>query len=278
METSWFNPVLVSLGPLEVRWYGLMYVAGFMFGGWMLNRLAKSGFWPLTKETIDKYVTALIIGMFLGARLAYVFIYNWDYYGDHPLELFHVWKGGLSFHGAVFGMCMATLWFARKHRVHFFQIADCMAVAGSPGLLFGRLGNFINGELYGRVTDVPWGIVFPGAGPYPRHASQLYEGLLEGVVLALILWALHKRERVYGVVSACFLLGYGGFRFVVEFFREPDAQLGYYFGTFTMGQILCFLMLLLSGVIWAFARKAAVPNPLVSGAQGRRHAGAHAKA
>ncbi len=278
MDNSWIDPVLFSLGPLQVRWYGLMYVAGFVFGGWMLGRLAKSSFWPLPKESIDKYVTALIIGMFLGARLAYVFIYNWDYYSDNILELFHVWKGGLSFHGAVFGMCMATLWFARKHKVHFFQIADCMAVAGSPGLFFGRMGNFINGELYGRVTDVPWGVIFPDAGPYPRHASQLYEGILEGIVLALILWAIHRRQRIYGLVSSVFLIGYGTFRFVVEFFREPDAQLGYYLGIFTMGQILCFLMLPLAGIIWHLAQRAAIPNPLVSDAGPSSRAGVRAKA
>jgi phosphatidylglycerol:prolipoprotein diacylglycerol transferase len=158
-------------------------------------------------------------------------------------------------------MCTATYLFARKHKLHFFQIADCMAVAGSPGLLFGRLGNFINGELYGRVTDSWVGIVFPGGGPFPRHASQLYEGFLEGIVLFVILFYLHKRQRFYGVVSAAFLLGYGSFRFIVEFFREPDAQLGYYLGYFTMGQFLCIAMIPLSCVFFYFAKKSRIPNP-----------------
>ncbi|MFP5489994.1 MAG: prolipoprotein diacylglyceryl transferase [Bacteriovoracia bacterium] len=261
MTNSWIDPVLFELGPLQVRWYGLMYVAGFAVGSWLLGRLAKKGFWPLPKESIDKYVTALIIGMFLGARTFYVFIYNWDYYSGHFMEAFHVWKGGLSFHGAVFGMCLATAWFARKNKVHFFQIADCMAVAGGPGLFFGRMGNFINGELYGRVTDSPIGIIFPGGGPYPRHASQLYEGILEGIVLAIILYFVHKKQKHYGIVSTVFLIGYGTFRFIVEFFREPDSQLGYYFGGITMGQILCFLMLVIAGGIYAWARKANIPNP-----------------
>lgn len=267
MTNSWIDPVLVAIGPLEVRWYGLMYVLGFAVGSWLLNRLAKSGFWPLPKESIDKYVTALIIGMFLGARTFYVFIYNWDYYSSHLIEALHVWKGGLSFHGALVGMCLATYWFARKNKVHFFQIADCMAVAGGPGLFFGRMGNFINGELYGRITDSPVGIMFPGAGPYPRHASQLYEGILEGIVLAIILYFIHKRQKHYGIVSTFFLIGYGTFRFIVEFFREPDSQLGYYFGGLTMWQILCFFMLMVAGAIYAWARKASIPNPYLTSAK-----------
>ncbi len=262
--SSWIDPVIFSLGPLEVRWYGLMYVLGFAVGSFILGRLAKNGFWPLPKEAIDRYVTALIVGMFLGARTFYVFIYNWDYYGNHLDEIFHVWKGGLSFHGALFGMCLATAWFAKRHKVHFFQIADCLAVAGGPGLFFGRMGNFINGELYGRVTDSAVGIVFPGGGPVPRHASQLYEGILEGIVLALILAVLYRRQKHYGVVSTVFLVGYGSFRFIVEFFREPDAQLGYYLGGLTMGQILCFFMLLIAVGIFLWAKRANVPNPLLA--------------
>jgi phosphatidylglycerol---prolipoprotein diacylglyceryl transferase len=264
MTNSWIDPVIFSFGRLEVRWYGAMYVIGFMLGSYLLGRLAKSGFWPLPKELIDRYVTTLIIGMFLGARSFYVFIYNWDYYSSHLGEIFYVWQGGLSFHGALFGMCLATAWFAKKYGVHFFQIADCMAVAGSPGLFFGRMGNFINGELYGRVTDSAWGIMFPNAGPYPRHASQLYEGVLEGIVLAILLYALHRKQKHYGIVSTVFLAGYGVFRFIVEFFREPDVQLGYYLGVFTMGQILCFVMLLAALGIYAWARKVHIKNPLVS--------------
>ncbi len=262
--TQWFDPVLFSAGPLEVRWYGLMYVLGFLVGGQLLKFLAKKKFWPIDKEEIDKYVTWLIVGMFLGARLAYVFIYNWDYYSENFADIFAVWKGGLSFHGAVAGMCLATWIFARKHKLHFFQIADCMAVAGSPGLFFGRMGNFINGELYGRVTDSWAGMVFPGGGPFPRHPSQLYEGILEGLLLFVILYWIHRRQKFYGVVSAVFLLGYGVFRFIVEFFREPDSQLGYYLGYFTMGQILCFIMILFSFAVLRYAKYKNIPNPLQS--------------
>lgn len=265
MSQQWFDPVILSLGPLQIRWYGLMYVIGFMLGGWLLGKLSKSGFWPLPKAMVDKYVTAMIIGMFLGARTFYVFIYNWDYYSSNLLEALQVWHGGLSFHGALVGMIIATAWFARKHHVHFFQISDSLALVGTPGLFFGRMGNFINGELYGRMTDGPFGIIFPGAGPYPRHPSQLYEGLLEGLVLTAVLWLVHRKQRNYGLVSTLFMFGYGLARFIVEFFREPDAQLGYYAGGFTMGQILCFLMMLSSILVWVLARRAGTPNPLASG-------------
>jgi phosphatidylglycerol:prolipoprotein diacylglycerol transferase len=260
---DWIDPVIFSLGPLQVRWYGAMYVLGFLVGGALLKYLAEKKFWPLDKEAIDKYITALIIGMFLGARIFYVIFYNWEYYAVNPSDILAVWKGGLSFHGALLGMCLATLWFARKHKVHFFQIADCLAIAGPPGLLFGRVGNFINGELYGRGTDSWFGIVFPGGGPFPRHPSQLYEGFLEGIVLFIILLAIHKRQRFYGVVSTFFLIGYGTFRFIVEFFREPDTQLGYFLGYFTMGQILCLVMIIISFFIFRLARKAGIPNPYI---------------
>lgn len=264
MNDSWIDPVIFSLGPLQVRWYGAMYVLGFLVGGVILKQLAKKKFWPLPVEEIDRYITLLIVGMFIGARTFYVFVYNWDYYSTNLGDIFSVWKGGLSFHGAVVGLCLATWWFARKHKVHFFQLGDCMAVAGPPGLFFGRMGNFINGELYGRVTDSWAGVIFPGGGPFPRHPSQLYEGILEGIVLFLILFSIHKRQRFYGVVSACFLAGYGVFRFIVEFFREPDSQLGYYLGYFTMGQILCALMIPAAYLMLMYAKKLNIKNPLIT--------------
>jgi phosphatidylglycerol:prolipoprotein diacylglycerol transferase len=256
MTNEWFDPVLVSLGPLQVRWYGLMYVLGFLAAGYLLKQLAKDGFWKLPVEQIDKYITTTIVGMFLGARFFYVFIYNWDQYSQNPHEVFYVWQGGLSFHGALFGMCLATWWFAHKHKLHFFELADCMAAVSGPGLLFGRIGNFINGELYGRVTTSAFGIVFPDGGPFPRHPSQLYEGILEGIILGSFLFWLHRRQKIYGMISTLFLIGYGSFRFIVEFFREPDAQLGYYFGVLTMGQILCLVMIAFSSVIFFLAKKA----------------------
>ena len=257
-----FDPVIFGVGGFELRWYGLMYVLGFVVGGQLLRRLVKSKFLPIPIDKVDTYVFYLIIGMFFGARFFYVFIYNWDYYSENLLDLLSVWKGGLSFHGAVVGLCISTYIFAKKMNLHFYQVADSMAVAGSPGLLFGRIGNFINGELYGRITDSPVGMIFSDAGPYPRHASQLYEGILEGIVLFIILYIVHSRQKYYGYVTSLFIIGYGSFRFMVEFFREPDAQLGYYLNYFTMGQILCFVMMIISVFVFFHVRKLKIVNPI----------------
>ncbi|MBP9674723.1 MAG: prolipoprotein diacylglyceryl transferase, partial [Bacteriovoracaceae bacterium] len=226
------DPVLLHLGPLQIRWYGLMYVVGFLVGGALLNKLARENFFRATKESIDQYILYLFIGMFLGARLAYVFIYNWTYYSEHLSEILSVWQGGLSFHGALFGMVVGTALFAKKQKMPFAEIADAAVIAGTPGLFFGRMGNFINGELYGRVTTVPWGMVFPEGGPLPRHPSQLYEGLLEGLILFLLLFFLRKKVSYRGLIFSFFILGYAIFRFIVEFFREADEQVGYFFSEY----------------------------------------------
>jgi len=174
-----------------------------------------------------------------------------------------VWEGGLSFHGAAVGMALVTYLTARKHKLHFFQISDSMTFAGTIGLFFGRMGNFINGELYGRITDSPFGMIFQNGGPYPRHPSQLYEGFSEGIILFFIMMFVLKKQRVYGYASATFVLAYGVFRYFIEFFREPDVQLGYYLGgTTTMGQILCMLMILGSFLLFWYAKKVNLPNPL----------------
>lgn len=251
-----FDPIIFSIGPLAVRWYGLMYVVGFIISGMLLKVLSKRGFFPLPSSKIDSLITHMIVGMFLGARTAYVFIYNWDYYSNNLNELLMVWQGGLSFHGALVGLILGGYVFAKRNDLTLFQVMDNSALAGCQGLFFGRIGNFINGELYGRVTDSSLGMIFPAGGPYPRHPSQLYEGILEGAVLTLILWLLLPRVKRYGVISAVFLIGYGVFRYFVEFFREADSQLGYYLGgTTTMGQILCILMIIF-GIGWAwFAMK-----------------------
>jgi phosphatidylglycerol:prolipoprotein diacylglycerol transferase len=249
------DPVLLSLGPIQVRWYGLMYVFGFLVGGKLLAYLSDKKYFRLPKDKIDSLITYVIVGMFLGARSFYVFIYNWDYYSNHLTELLAVWQGGLSFHGALVGISIAGYIFAKKHKLHFFELADAFAIAGSPGLFFGRMGNFINGELYGRVTDVPWGFIFNDGGPYPRHPSQLYEGILEGIILFSILFMMHSRVKIYGKIGACFVFGYGVMRFIVEFFREPDSQLGYYFDVLTMGQILCLFMMAVGVVFYILVKK-----------------------
>lgn len=266
IQADFIDPVIFSLPfkvfgrPMEVRWYGAMYFMGFFVGSMILTRLSRKGFLKFPEKEVDKYVFWLIIGMLIGARTFYVFIYNWDYYATHLSEIPAVMQGGLSFHGAVVGMCLVTWKFAKKWGLHFFHVGDAMAIAGTPGLFMGRMGNFINGELYGRVTDSPFGMIFKNGGPYPRHPSQLYEGISEGLILFCILYWMHKRVKHYGYISTVFLLGYGVFRYIVEFFREADAQLGYYFGrTTTMGQILCMFMILGSGLMFWYAKKKALP-------------------
>ena len=252
------NPVLLDLGAVQIRWYGLMYVVGFVIAGYLLKRLVRSGFFKITEDKIDNLITTMIICMFIGARTFYVFIYNWDYYSQNLMDLFAVWKGGLSFHGALVGLIVGGYIFARQQKRTLFEVMDAVALSGSPGLFFGRLGNFINGELYGRITSSPIGIIFPQGGPFPRHASQLYEAFLEGFLLAAILWLVKKKVKIYGIISGLVVSLYGVFRFIVEFFREPDSQLGYYFGFITMGQILCFLMILGGMGIIIYSKKRAL--------------------
>ena len=253
------DPIFFSVGPLEVRWYGLMYVIGFVLAGVFLRILIKREFIRMPVEKADSLMMTIILSMFLGARLAYVFIYNWGYYSSRPLEILAVWQGGLSFHGAMVGIIVGCYIFARKQKIPLISVMDTAALCATPGIFFGRIGNFINGELYGRVTHSWVGVIFPHGGPYPRHPSQLYEAVLEGLVLSAILWVLLPRFKHYGYLSATFLIGYGFFRYLVEFFREPDSQLGYYFwGTTTMGQILCLLMILAGGIGFYWASKAKV--------------------
>jgi phosphatidylglycerol:prolipoprotein diacylglycerol transferase len=250
------DPVIFSLGPLQVRWYGLMYVIGFLNASFLYKVLVKEGIFHTTKERVDSLITHMLIGMFLGARTFYVFIYNWAEYSKDFLSIFYVWEGGLSYHGAIVGLMVGGYLWGRKNEVPFLQVIDCSAIVGAQGVFFGRLGNFINGELYGRVTDVPWGIVFPGGGPYPRHPSQLYEAFFEGVVLFALLWAFRKRFKVPGMAISLYFMGYAFMRFFIEFFRQPDSQLGYYFGgTITMGQILCFLMFLGGAALLTYCLK-----------------------
>jgi phosphatidylglycerol---prolipoprotein diacylglyceryl transferase len=256
MQVISIDPVIFSLGPLQVRWYGLMYVIAFLIGGYLFKRLVKEDLFKIPVERIDSLITHGIIGMFLGARLIYVFVYNWNYYQNHLDEILSVWKGGLSFHGAIIGITVALYFFAKRNKVRLLHVVDCSVVVGTQGLFFGRMGNFINGELYGRTTDLPWGLIFPGGGPYPRHPSQLYEGILEGLVLFTVLWLFRKKLARTGLASSFFIIGYGFFRFFIEFFREPDSQLGYYFGgTITMGQILCFIMVCVGVSVAVYSSK-----------------------
>jgi phosphatidylglycerol:prolipoprotein diacylglycerol transferase len=238
------NPVIVKIGPLSVRWYGVMYLIGFAASYFLVKYQVKKKEMAAAAKEVDALYSFLILGLVIGARLGYVVFYDPGDYLRNPLEIFAVWHGGMSFHGGLIGCIVAGILFCKRSGLDFRQISDLVIVTAPVGLGLGRLGNFINGELYGRVTDMPWGMIFPSGGPYPRHPSQLYEFILEGVMLFLILWKLKDKGFRSGVLSSTFLILYGLFRFSVEFFREPDSQLGFIFGPFTMGQALSAVMAL----------------------------------
>ncbi|MDA8106880.1 MAG: prolipoprotein diacylglyceryl transferase [Nitrospiraceae bacterium] len=248
------DPVIVRIGPFSVRWYGMMYLLGFTASFLLVRYQIKKKGLNFAKDFVDSLYSYLILGLLLGARLGYVLFYDLAAYVRHPLEIFAVWHGGMSFHGGLIGSILAGILFCRKYKVDFWQVSDLVIVTAPIGLGLGRLGNFINGELYGRVTNVPWAMVFPGGGPLPRHPSQLYEFFLEGVVLFTILWLLKDRFSRSGLLTSLFIILYGTFRFTLEFFREPDVQLGYILGPFTMGQLLSSAMIAV-GLFIFFVRK-----------------------
>jgi phosphatidylglycerol---prolipoprotein diacylglyceryl transferase len=238
------DPVFLRLGPLEFRWYGLMYILGFLAAYFLIVAGAAKKKLPLDKDGVADLIFTVALGVILGGRLGYILFYNLSYYLSHPFKLFAVWEGGMSFHGGMTGAILAGWYFIRKHNLRFYPLADIGFQAAPVGLMLGRIGNFINGELYGRVTDLPWGMVFPGGGELPRHPSQLYEAFLEGPVMFLLLYLIGKRFNRDGVVFWSFIALYGLFRFLVEFVREPDAQIGYILGIISMGQLLSLPMLL----------------------------------
>jgi phosphatidylglycerol:prolipoprotein diacylglycerol transferase len=247
-------PVIVSIGPFALRWYGIMYVIGYFVGYRLVMARIRRGASALTEKELDSLIAYLVVGMLIGARVIYVLVYDFRDYRAHPLQVFAVWRGGLSFHGAILGMAVAVALFVRRYRLPYLAVADTIALAGTPGLFFGRLGNFINGELYGRPSDVPWAMIFPSDPLHvPRHPSQLYEAFAEGIVLSLALWFLDRKAHAQGwywngLLTSAFLIGYAMLRFLLEFTRQPDSQLGLVVGNFSMGQILSTIMLL-AGVI-----------------------------
>jgi len=251
------DPVAVQLGPLKVHWYGLMYLIGFA-AAWWLGRRRLRLFADLNRQDLSDLIFYAALGVILGGRLGYILFYDFAAYLAEPLNVFKIWQGGMSFHGGLLGVITAMALFARRRGRRFFEIADFTAPLIPIGLGAGRLGNFINGELWGRATDLPWAMVFPDprAGGLPRHPSQLYEMLLEGVLLFVILWLYARKPRPTMAVSALFLLGYGTFRFLVEFARTPDEQLGFLAGGWlTMGQLLCLPMLATGAVLWWLAHR-----------------------
>ncbi len=247
------NPVAFRLGPVQVHYYGLMYIVAFLITYLLVMYRLKTENTGFKREIIEDYFFWLAFAVLAGGRLGYALFYNLPYYTRHPLEIvlpFNLAGGfnytgfyGMSYHGALIGVVIVSLIFCRKNKLEFWKIADLFAPAVPLGYAFGRLGNFINGELYGRLTSVAWGMYFP-LDPLHRlrHPSQLYEALLEGVLLFVVLWTIRKRVRVPGVLFALYIMGYGAVRFLLEFFRQPDPQLGLVLGPFSMGQILCFIM------------------------------------
>ncbi len=248
------DPIALSIGPLHVHWYGLMYLFGFLFV-WLLGlyRVNKTDW---TRQQLEDLLFYGAVGVIIGGRVGYAIFYDFQANLENPLNIFKIWQGGMSFHGGLLGVLAAFAWFGKKTGKSFFEISDFIAPMVPIGLMFGRIGNFINGELWGKVTDVPWAMVFPGAGPLPRHPSQLYEAALEGVLLFIILWWFSSKPRPKAAVSGLFLLGYGFFRFLVEFVRIPDAQYGYLaFDWLTMGQILCLPMIVFGIILMIVSYK-----------------------
>jgi phosphatidylglycerol---prolipoprotein diacylglyceryl transferase len=248
------DPEIMHIGPLAIRWYGVMYLIGFTASYFLVKEQIKKRGLPLSSDFLESLITCVILGLVIGARLGYVLFYDLSAYLNHPLEIFAVWHGGMSFHGGLIGSVVSGAWYCKRSHADAWLVADLVSATAPIGLGMGRLGNFINGELYGRITDMPWGIIFPNGGLLPRHPSQLYEFFLEGVVLFAVLWIMKDRVRRSGVLLSLFIMLYGVIRFLVEFFREPDLQLGFVLGHFTMGQVLSTCMAL-GGAVLFLARQ-----------------------
>lgn len=234
------DPVLWSFGPFQIRYYGLFFVLGFVIAYFLFNYLAKRKELSITKEDITDLFLYVIVGTILGARIFYVFVYNLTFYLDNPSEIIAIWHGGLSFHGALIGAVIAVLIFTKKKKIDFYEIADLSVIPLALGLALGRLGNFTNGELYGRITDVPWAFRFPDAEGF-RHPSQIYESF-KNFTIFLALWAIKDKKLPKGFMFWLFVVMYSALRFIVEFFRQPDPQVGFIIGFLTMGQVLSIVM------------------------------------
>ena len=254
------NPILIQIGPLAVRWYALAYIVGII-AGWIYARrmITSERLWggpaPLTVIDFDDFIIWITLGIILGGRIGYVLFYNFPLFVAQPLQIFELWNGGMSFHGGFIGCAIAIIWFALKHKIPIFSVGDLTTAVTPIGLFLGRLANFINGELWGRPTDVPWAMIFPKGGDIPRHPSQLYEAALEGIVLFIVLNVLIRFGALKrpGIVTGSFALGYSIARIICEMFREPDPQLGFLWGGLTMGMLLCIPLALAGIGILAFA-------------------------
>jgi phosphatidylglycerol---prolipoprotein diacylglyceryl transferase len=253
------DPVALYLGPFQIRWYALAYLSGFiggwLYGGWLADLDPDR---RPNRNDIDNLLPWMVLGVILGGRIGYVLFYNLDYYLHNPLKALFIWEGGMSFHGGLLGVVTVIVSYARYHKFHPFALGDIVSTVVPIGLFFGRLANFVNGELFGRPTNVPWGMVFPQGGEVPRHPSQLYEAALEGLLLGAILFVLARIpsvRRTEGFLFGTLLVGYGSLRFLVEFVREPDRDLGLYLDYFSMGQLLCLPMIIAGALVIQYGRK-----------------------
>ena len=256
MYTHNLDPVLFDFGFLVIRWYSLAYIFGIFIGWWLGKRIILKKFQNLNFDIkeFDNLITYIIISILLGGRIGYILFYNFEYYLSNPLDILKIWEGGMSFHGALIGIILGTYWFSMKKNMPTFFLLDIIALVAPIGIFFGRVANFINGELVGKTTDVFWGVIFPKIDNNIRHPSQLYEAFLEGIVLFIIMnLILFKKDYKVGTCSYTFLFFYGIFRIFAEFFREPDTQIGYLFNIISMGMILSFFMIL--GGIIIFLKK-----------------------
>ena len=263
------NPVLVSIGPFAVRWYALAYIFGIV-AGWFYARaiIASPKLWggppPISLIDFDDFIIWITLGIILGGRIGYVLFYNLPHFAAHPAEIFELWTGGMSFHGGVLGCIVATIAFALYRGLPMLSLGDVTTAVAPIGLFLGRLANFINGELWGRPTDVPWAMIFPHGGPIPRHPSQLYEAALEGIVLLIVLGVLVRLGALKrpGIVTGVAGIGYGMARIFCELFREPDVQLGFLWGGLTMGMLLCIPLILagIAALVVAFSRQPTVKH------------------
>jgi len=263
------DPILISIGPLAVRWYALAYIVGII-AGWIYARaiIASPKLWggaaPFTVAAFDDFIVWITLGIILGGRIGYVLFYNFAHFSEHPVEILQLWNGGMSFHGGMLGSVLATVLFAFRRGISVLSLGDVTLAVAPIGLFLGRIANFINGELWGRPSDMPWAMIFPSGGPIPRHPSQLYEAALEGLLLLVVLGVLVRcgALRRPGLVSSSFAVGYGVLRIFCEFFREPDAQLGFLWGGLTMGMLLSIPLILAGviGLIFATVRPATGKN------------------
>ncbi len=254
------QPVLFSFGFFEIRWYSLAYIFGILIGWWLGKKIIQVRFqnmdFNFDIKDFDNLITYLIISLVVGGRLGYVLFYNFGYYLSNPFHILKIWEGGMSFHGALIGIIICTCWFSVKKNIPTFFLLDIVACVAPIGIFFGRIANFINGELIGKTTNVFWGVIFPNVDNNPRHPSQLYEAFLEGIVLFIIInLVLFKKNYKTGFCSYMFLIVYGIFRIFSEFFREPDSQLGYIFGYVSMGMLLSLLMIFTGIILYSLSKK-----------------------